>query len=241
MKEHPIIFSGPMVRAILEGHKSQTRRVVRPQPHWGICLFDVLFTPGLWKPAWSSKAASIPQDEMIEANGCIKCPYGIPGDRLWVRETWVDKAWSLTDCVKVGCPDAKDSGVEFYGDTTKAIYKASYTWNQDAGPWKSPIYMPRWASRITLEITDIRVQRLQEISEEDARAEGVWCKYEDQGCEAECHKCSATSVEAFHSLWDSINAKRAPWKSNPWVWAISFKRIMDEAPPWETDSPEVSK
>ena len=110
-------------------------------------------------------------------------------------------------------------------DTSKIEYAAD--WNgkrpgfaEDEWSWRSPIQMPRWASRITLEITEVRVQRLQEISEEDARAEGI-----RSAANGATVLLGSTPIEAFAALWDSVNAKRAPWASNPWAWAISFARL----------------
>jgi hypothetical protein len=194
-KEHPIIFSGPMVRAILEGRKSQTRRPVRIG-HAEIPLMIDLIATGRTKGS---------------------CPYGTVGDLLWVRETTADA-----------------SGSAFYeaDGMDVCIGEASVPW------WYSKricpsTNMPRWASRITLEITDVRVQRVQEISEEDAKAEGVersmlgdtpiYCDYGPKG-QAVASVCK-TARYSFETLWDSINRKHAPWSSNPWVWCLSFRRI----------------
>jgi hypothetical protein len=179
-----------MVRAILEGRKTMTRRVVKPQP----TLDHGLVFEGIALGKFGAVSDSV-----------IACPYGTIGDRLWVKETH----------------HVRDAG---YVDGTgrDIVYKA----DDEDFPygWTPSIHMPRWASRINLEITGIRVERVQDISEEDARAEGLWCKFDGQGCEGQCHKCSATAKEAFEALWDSINSKRAPWASNPWVWVIEFGR-----------------
>lgn len=193
MKERPIIFSGPMVRAILEGRKTQTRRLIKLR-HGA----DVVVVDGrVWKPA------------RVDYAGFVDCPYGQPGDRLWVRETF--------------CPDWCE----------KPIYKADGGSAIDAGysrepKWKPSIFMPRAASRITLEVTGVRVERIQDISDADAQAEGVerygrgWKRY---FFPVEPHSAWEFPVNSFASLWDSINLVRAPWASNPWVWVIEFKRV----------------
>jgi len=191
VKERPILFSGPMVRAILDGSKTQTRRVAKLTPSAAVK------EPGghrRWHPA---------DPEAVAA-----CPYGIPGDHLWVRETWA--------------PHPDDLG---------ALYQATDPgWDDnDSGLlWKHSIHMPRWASRITLEITGVRVQRVQEISVADAMAEGPPCCC---NIEREHHRdCSWTDKEHFRQLWDSINAKRGyGWDVNPWVWALTFKRTGCDA------------
>ncbi len=175
-KERPIVFSGPSVQAILEGHKTQTRRVCKPQPD---------------NVAWDGEQWYL---EVFEPKyRQVYCPYGVPGDRLWVRETF-----------QYHCGDR-------YG------YRADGFRENDLWPWLPSVHMPRCASRITLEVTDIWVERLQEISYDDAIAEGV---VEDaHGVRSEC-------PQWFAELWNELNAKRGyPWESNPWVWAISFRRI----------------
>jgi hypothetical protein len=180
-----------MVRAILEGRKTMTRRAVKPQP----TLDHGLVFEGIAL----GKFGAVSDSE-------ITCPYGTIGDRLWVRETWA--------------PHPQDPTTIFYRatvDTEPGIC----VWD---GPWKPSIYMPRWANRITLEITAIRVEPLQNISEEDARAEG--CRSADYATGRECildEKAGSYRLH-FQSLWDSINAKRHPWASNPWVWVVEFRR-----------------
>lgn len=197
MSEKPILFSGPMVRAILEGRKTQTRRVVR-RPYVSPLQRLLRCADGLFR--WWLKDAEQPQPSDV------RCPYGKPGDRLWVRETWRYYG---------------GSEYEYQRDQSNVIYRATPTFESSPrADWRPSIFMPRWASRITLEVTDVRVQRLQEISSEDALDEGIFTggtnsRMDDQDIE-----------EEFASLWDSINAKRAPWSSNPWVWAITFKRVQ---------------
>lgn len=224
--ERPIIFSAPMVRALLVGTKTQTRRVVKPQlndHHW-------------YKlPGYTHHVSVHPNADGCAVHSChmwaqsgadgmqrIQSPYGGVGDRLWVRETWLEldrDHWADPSAPKqdILChPWPRANACAYRSDTTSDgddIRKA-YGYR-----WRPSIHMPRWASRITLEITDVRAQRLQDISEEDARAEGVkpapFCKAgRPNGLE---------HVESFEQLWDSINGAGA-WDGNPWVWAITFKR-----------------
>ena len=203
MKEHPILFSTEMVKAILEGRKTMTRRVVKnAQP-----LADTVFhSKHISQDGTDWKFMSNPVPNVFNAlGGWFKCPYGQVGDVLWVRETWCDD-----------CPSASEpNGV---------CYKANRE-NQPASDfctkWKPSIFMPRWASRITLEITDIRVERLQEITEKDAIAEGIPA-FAPNGI-IRNYKIPQMQYEV---LWDKINSKKYPWESNPWVWVISFKRVQ---------------
>jgi len=228
--ERPIIFSTDMVKAILDGRKTQTRRVVR-RPIY-------IHSDGTKQRVWTE------EDEAKEVNALlagrsryalqkIKCPYGKIGDRLWVRETW--RVYSENNNYAT---DEKKLWIEY-----KAGYRSGFRQQRDTfsaeqddelalkawgkarkiGTWRPSIHMPRWASRITLEITNIQVQRLQDISEEDAIAEGITydeaMQYADGG--------SPDYVLAFAQLWDSINASRGfGWVTNPWVWVIHFKVVQ---------------
>ena len=181
MKELPIRFSGPMVKAILDGSKTQTRRVVK-QDRDG--LLDCKPTPA-WDAFWQ----------------CVACPYGKPGDRLWVRETF-------------GIDD-EDGAVLYFADPDTAQNAEHARICEDRYPRRRPsIHMPRWASRILLEITDVRVERLQDISDRDAR---------DDGAE-QIGDCEGAYVAGFRRLWESINGLDS-WSANPWVWVIEFRRI----------------
>ena len=198
-KERPILFSGPMIRAILAGAKTQTRRVVKPQS--AILTDEMARALGVQPPAQQNPPV-------------IRCPYGVPGDRLWVRETF---AW-LSD--GTGCPDDADG----------VLYRATDPgWDDEKTGlrWRPSIFMPWAASRILLEITDVRVERLQEISEADARAEGVTPTFpiygDCGGFEHEGHR------DAFIRLWESINGAGS-WDANPWVWVVSFRQILPEMP-----------
>lgn len=203
MKERPILFSAPMVRAILDGAKTQTRRVVKlGAPPRGCRPWRLQGNDNIRFPVFVADADA-PGD--FGAAGSIKCPYGVPGDRLWVRETW-------------------------YGDTLDGVVYRADIDQLDEGQWRPSIFMPRWASRITLEITDVRVQRLQDISEEDARAEGCTGRDPepaDEGGTIYAWKGRSAAPDArahFAALWDSINGDGA-WAANPWVWALTFKKV----------------
>jgi hypothetical protein len=233
-----------MVRAILAGTKTQTRRMVKPVkfcPIWGSAVGH---EGGAW--LYGSPAAlglrdrgdhwSIPIRGDVLQRMCTEeaygwgagagCPYGVAGDRLWVRESWqyanwteegepyiryaADDAQRLVDCGQI--PEEWIDRLEdkWAGLSTPANYAID---NRAADRrWRPSIHMPRWASRITLEITDVRVQRLQDITYEDAEMEGVCCDMS-----------ARTFRDHFHALWDRINGAGA-WNANPWVWALTFRR-----------------
>lgn len=198
MKERPIIFSAPMVRAILAGTKVQTRRVVKPEPAGSV---TTIYRPFASEPNnWQGYADNV---------GFIRwyggCPYGQPGDRLWVREAW------RTD----------DSGDDHRAPgTLSPIYtRLCYPATDQRGSalmgkLRPSTQMPRWASRITLEVTAIRVERLQDISDADAMAEGIPHHHDLVDCRR----------ERYRALWEQINGPGA-WDANPWVWVIEFKRV----------------
>jgi len=240
------------VRAILEGRKTQTRRVVKPvrgYEHNNICRPDMMRDAHIvW---WHGE---------FETVGCSQeCPYGVPGDRLWVRESFT--YWEQPDrddnprrnesprpadgkryerWMNRIMSDETSSGEDFL------MYRADEA-KRSLGEWTYPheiyehcigkfgktipgIHMPRWASRLTLEVTDVRVQRVQEISEEDAIAEGVDLeRYVQVSDSAGIHACGTAEPteprSEFRDLWESINHKRSPWERNDWVWALTFKRI----------------
>lgn len=199
MKERPILFSGPMVRAILEGQKTQTRRIVK-LPSWSTQMWE-------HSGPYEDDPSSI--EVISRVSGCTveyKCPYGQPGDRLWVRETWANNEWPIGHPYEYKAT-AKEDG------------------SPEEGPWKPSIHMPRKASRILLEITDIRVEQLLMISESDAIAEGIE-KWPDGNYKAYGKYPGKyyNARNSFLSLWDSINGKDAN-SLNPWVWVITFKRI----------------
>ncbi|EPN1614149.1 hypothetical protein ACTV1J_000539 [Cronobacter turicensis] len=224
MKEHPIIFNAEMVRAVLSGNKTQTRRIVNPQPE---------LTKGSGF-SWNGALYGAGSDER-ETNrnfAHVKCPHGKPGDRLWVRETW-------SDVNSEGCPAVAyraDSDtrllaeIETFRDEDGVLNTADprldkywfAAWSGDLfsgteGSWRPSIHMPRWASRITLEITGVRVERLASISSDDARAEGY----------PAARAADGGNIDPwlwFRDLWDGIYPEQS-FKANPWVWVIEFKRI----------------
>ena len=190
VKERPVLFSGPMVRAILDGHKTQTRRVVKPQPPYhAVEVFD-------WRAPDIPEAVKAHEgcyyNDMDGLNFHCKCPYGGPGDQLWVRE-------AFTVCA--------DNNIFYRADGKPDPW--------DGVRWKPSIHMPRLASRITLEITGVRVERLQDISEEDALAEGVTRSALDPW-----------NRTAFARLWESINGPDS-WDANPFVWVVEFKKVTE--------------
>ena len=215
MKERPIIFSGEMVRAIIDGRKIQTRRVIKPQPTHGV------------------QPDSTPKCEHRELMWKGKqlhplfCPHGQPGDRLWVRETWAMKVvqkdrWNPRD----------------------VIYKANYMYRPHGNigvlnreierrtKWGPSIHMPRWASRLTLEVKAVRVERVRDISEKDADAEGYPLTEHTKDLHGFLDKHGGrytTSIGqiSFGFTWDLLNAKRGyGWNQNPYVWVIKFRRLL---------------
>ena len=228
----PILFSGPMeMRAILDGRKTQTRRVVTPQP-----TMEVRYQQRMWgHPTLGGEFA-----ESV-FGGCMSklspCPYGCPGDLLWVRESWaqVPATAYRHSC---GVPQTVNPDDEYWA----AIYRATFDRSQGGIPWRSSIHMPKWACRLWLRVTDVRVQRVQEISAKDIIAEGAVVRSHDVEAFAMIGANPKCPVSAFDNCvypdlrslwaagWDSINSKRpgCSWADNPWVWAVTFERT--EAP-----------
>jgi len=240
VKERGILFNAEMVRAILRGDKTITRRVMKPQPiRWGRVALE-----------WEHKGMII---HAPRPGFAVYCPYGIPGDKLWVRETWA--VLSLTSQL-ISCGVAYRADSEF----TPAVVvhpkrvSQSYGWGKATRlldrRWRPSIHMPRWASRINLEITDVRVEQVQDISEDDAIAEGTLTSMEypfDDGelpcpscsgqgvhgafagnlgvTEVDCYECD-TILKRFKILWDSIYAN--DWVQNQFVWVIEFE-IKEES------------
>jgi hypothetical protein len=240
VKERPILFSGPMVRAILEGRKTQTRRVVlhdrKQPPKWATWVNHIqqptmslqwvdsgLFqwsdeqTPG--KPLkklrrWPSGQVKVSRNFSPSMEFAIPCPYGKPGDRLWVRESWQH--------VVKGMEPTKGARILFRADDEAGHIEDN---------WRPSIFMPRWASRITSEILSVKVERVQDISEADAIAEGV------NAVEVVVSSLNGQPARGiifnpklkFGALWDSINSKRNggkfSWAANPWVWVVEFKKL----------------
>lgn len=220
--ERGMIFNGEMVRAILDGRKTQTRRIMKPQP-------EPCPRGGHWWPSNVFKTMLHIEEEMQNGKGVWgglvgdACPFGDVGDRIWVRETWA--RYNID----------QDSHDMAYRATTPEDWP-------EGGRWRQSIHMPRWASRILLEITDVRVERLNTISEEDAQREGVHTEVWDQTVVARNYADSDEFFQfwsedmphyvemnqlyrsSFRSLWDSIYGEES-WKANGWVWVIEFKRV----------------
>ena len=193
MKERPILFSAPMVRALLNGTKTQTRRVAK--------LTDAAHVKEprghrRWHPA--------------DPDASMASPYGQPGDRLWVREAW--KAHSTFD--NLPPRDIPQTYVWYMADEG---YKAE-------SRHRNGMFMPRWASRITLEITAVRVERLQDISAADAQAEGIVPDGDGGWHLADTRHYMGDPISSYASLWEYINGADS-WAANPWVWIIEFKKV----------------
>lgn len=206
MKERPILFSGAMVRAILEGRKTVTRRAIKHQP-------DVPVTDAIPRRNYPHGPATVdwywrPQHghlNGVPSNGWdFKCPYGQPGDRLWVREAWAADAQ-----VNAVAPRDLSQGEPILYPADRAIRQAGCAMITP-GTTRPSIHMPRWVSRILLEVTAVGVERLQAISEVQARAEGATCR------------------AGFACLWEGINGAGS-WNANPWVWVVEFKRVEQSA------------
>lgn len=188
VRTKPIIFTGESVRAILEGRKTQTRRVVKPQPVDGKIW---------WESEWEGGGSFV--SSPLDSVRTVWKSYRV-GDLLYVKEAW--------------------DGVQLQGGGSLVSYKANGdTPVHDGNKWKSPLFMPRWAARLFLRVTEVRVERLQHMIEQDAWAEGFSHTIDEQP--GATTKRSAVSYYA--EAWDKINGKKHPWSSNPWVWVISFK------------------
>lgn len=198
MTERPIILSAPMIPPTLDGRKTMTRRIVKPQPGH---MQDS-------EPEGYCWVLSL--DGHTELNPKRDCPYGKPGDRLWVRETW--RIGTHNDCA---CYEPCGRCV-----VGKPMYAADFAGEaSEWGPWRPSIHMPRWASRITLEITDVRIERLQDITNDDACQEGIDIQ------EALSIPASNGAIAVFSELWESLHGPGS-WDRNDWVRVISFKRVL---------------
>ncbi len=239
-REIPILFSAPMVRAILEGRKTQTRRIVKPQPAFGErFVFEkhpfapsaMRGTPAEGMRLGPERSVWLAEDAWQNIVGVLgDCRYGQPGDLLWVRETW--QAWQRVsveyDEWGPITPDVRlvpwAEWVEQHGEPGAIEYRAT---SESVGPWTPSIHMPKWAARIWLEVTGVRVERLQDLSPADAIAEGI---VEHSGVDVpgygltDCpEKYLANDPrDAFRDLWESINGPDS-WRANVWVWVVSFK------------------
>ena len=221
MNEYPLIVTTELIPKVLDGTKTQTRRVIKPQPDLGLPEYDRYshIEVGKYHPTKVDKnGEQYPGDEVFGAYtedgewGWV-CPYGQVGDRLWVRETWncfyldydgYNGAYDLGEIIKPipkTKPDYKHC----------VLYRATHDDMNEV--WRPSIHIPRWASRITLDITNLRVERLQEIMPHDCILEGIAEEYGD----------GLALRDKFETLWDTLNAKRGhPFESNPWVWVIEW-------------------
>ncbi|ASK18424.1 hypothetical protein [Halomonas sp. N3-2A] len=250
MKERPILFNAAMVRAILNGHKTQTRRAIKLKT--GDTFDEHALSAAIqeWRPMYDEVAQKV----VGKTAALIRCPYGQPGDRLWVRETFQGP---LVDQEEMEKDPTYFKDMGRYKNPEHCAYRASgdsceYV-DQDGDliqRWKPSIHMPRWASRITLEIVSVRVERLLSISDEDAIAEGCYTndEYSDMAGEADvwpcqicdgyqvheqgslagasevdCHSCDSPK-KRFNQLWQSINGFDRR-DANPWVWVVEFRRV----------------
>lgn len=216
MKERPVLFSAPMVRAILDGRKTVTRRVLKQATGLSLSVGMSDDDAGVAELSWLWGDG--PGYDVHETIKRVACPYGVRGDRLYVREAWA-------------APHAYDHLPPRLIPQDARIHYAA---TEDRGGllWRPSIHMPRWASRITLEVTGVRCERLRDISEADAQAEGVertvtgdgWRRYADPSWEAVGLPPFADARSSFRSLWEHINGPGS-WEANPWVWVVSFRRL----------------
>lgn len=224
-RERPILFSGEMVRAILDGRKTQTRRVAD-------------FPADTRAVRWVENEETVPKGKpytgwVVECGAPFllprRCPYGAPDDRLWVRETWQYTDWTEDGYPFIGYAADESRALMDRGIRDEWSDKLADVWTDLSAPenyaidnraadrrWRPSIHMPRWASRITLELTGVRVERLQDISHDDVLAEGI-------------DRCNSSSrimaLERFEKLWNGLNADRGcGWDANPWVWVLEFRR-----------------
>ena len=225
MTDRPILFSAPMVQAILDGRKTQTRRAVKPQPAGEIRRGEPDFNHWIDTKYWERQNQK--ENRGIGTRG-FACTYGQPGDRLWVRETWMDLQGTGIEIV-TGSRERYAYGADTprgsYGDDQRKCYGLK---------WRPSIHMPRAASRITLEITSVRVERLQDISEAEALAEGIqryagplrWVRYLDAITGEAVH---STARDAFFALWIALNGQPS-FNANPLVWILQFKHLQEPRP-----------
>jgi len=228
IKERPIVFTEESVRAILAGRKTQTRRVIKPVPD-GVGNKKGILTPFVYKEVEIfNKNFQLEKLTHHPKNGQrlikeIKCPYGIPGDRLWIKEPW------RTEELESGLDGARFRADNYF-QVIKNTMEASEAWadahHKGNGLWRSSRFMPRWASRVLLEVANIRVQRVQDISIDEVDAEG-WPGAPDQITDEIRYSNQVDQgFYWFSHLWDKINAKRGyGWDVNPWVWAVEFKEL----------------
>lgn len=249
-KELPILFSAPMVRAILDGSKTQTRRIVKPSPKFfskqaqrlGIQYAKSAHPDGSGNGwiFWSGNTSAEDTVKLYPGDQGITCPYGRPKDLLWVRETWQHiyaheeaESWEMSHIVELviddwmrgPAPKVRPSKGQTRYNADEGDHEQHYEDKQcgNAWPWRPSIHMPRWASRITLEVESVRVERLQAISEADSQAEGCGLAPALKDCKG-VEACGQTFRAGYAALWESINGPGS-WDANPFVWCITFKHL----------------
>lgn len=208
MKETGLMFKAPLVRAILAGQKTQTRRVVKGVGHDN-CI--ALRKPSKTKAGVFTHAMDAPKLGM--------CPWGQPGDRIYVRETW-------RGVVNIAPPGSYEYAVARYVPDQEHCRRVEYAATQEADgePWRPAIHMPKWAARIWLEVTGVRVERLQQITEADCIAEGAPGGHGAIGG----YHYNTTPLEQFRNIWESTGGD---WDANPWVWVVDFKVLSTTGRP----------
>ena len=200
VKERPMLFSAPMVRALLDGSKTQTRRALKWQPDYPIIIATDPHT---------NRYQIGEREPVTEAALLRASPYGQPGDRLWVRETFC-----LDD-------DGHEEWPVFRADGAKLPQRQP---TREPARWTPSIHMPRWASRILLDVVSLRVERLNDCSDADAVAEGIGLNPSAIGMKLTNPPGESMAIAMYHALWDSINGAGS-WAANPWVWVVEFKRV----------------
>lgn len=211
--ERPILFSAPLVRAILEGRKTQTRRIVKPQPWPGIPFIGIDGMVATWRRDYGDDTSMM---------SLVRLSHGQPGDRLWVRETWgvgtrPDPHEGWRDGIEYRADQACIDEIEDLPLYSVKLPEGVELDDYASNGWRPSIHMPRWASRIDLEITGVRVELLRDISNEDARAEGV---SEWDG------DAPGDYRGAYRELWDSLyDGSGYGWDDNPWVFVYEFNRV----------------
>lgn len=231
MKSRPILFSAPMVRALLDGSKTQTRRIVKPQPvpnNGQPEHLEFIGSGGFRAHMWEPWSLGHPRPGYEHVAHC--CPYGQPGDRLWVRETTIDvEEHGYVGPVFVESDEGRATLDGGLGQPDDFAEVEPYQLKK-----RPSIFMPRSMSRITLEIVSVRVERLQDISEADAKAEGLfrfeyggqvsWRDYSLSDEWAAVSPMLENPIDSYRTLWESIN-NPGSWAANPWVWVVEFKRL----------------